>query len=309
MEGIFKHSPAVEVTQKAFDKTDGLLAEQALLKFQNLTFSISEEMIKEMVSGSSSREEDRLIRFLARLKSKVPITEDILLLAANSPSYAGSLMRILLDEKRPLNLQRFWECLWQSCCRYSEEVSDILLEYTSVEISRSMLEGIPSSESPTMNPESDYAEETCGFERINSFESRGSGLKNENDLLARLVWFLLERNFPIPQDVMEIIMQKSHFKTILTVLAHNPHLQISNEILNAAMRNPDFYDVMWILHILPLGSECENLNHVISLQQASGSCNLHGCWVVHSPEKRKERRDLLWDDSEKSSGLFYYWTV
>ncbi|OQE40017.1 hypothetical protein PENCOP_c006G08940 [Penicillium coprophilum] len=211
-------------------------------------------MVKDIVSFpkafNSSYMAQYLMLLLARLDSKIPITEDILLVAANSPSYSGSVSRVLLDEKRSLNLQLFWDSLWQTRCIFSEEVSDSLLEYTSVEISKGMLEGIPSSDNSIKDRNSLDDQGVIELGR-SSCEVLDHKLHNEHDFLARLVWFLVERNFPIPQDVMGIIMEKGHFKTILAVLDHNLHIQITNEVLNAARKKPDFYDLTWLLHILP----------------------------------------------------------
>ncbi|KAJ5646111.1 hypothetical protein N7490_002483 [Penicillium lividum] len=282
LEVVLTHAPMVRATQKAFENTTGFESKHALLKLQNLDFSVSEDMVKNLVSFpygfTSFRREEYLILLLTRLENKIPITEDNLLVAANSPSYYGNIIRILLDEKRSLNLQLFWECLWQSHCRFSEEVSDILLEYTVVEISKGMLEGIPSSESPLKDEDSLDDQVVFDLERRSSFKLRDHKLYNEHDFLARLVWFFVERNFPIPQDVMGIIMEKGHFKTIVATLDHNPYIQITNEVLNAARKNPDFYDVIWLLHILPQATNPENLDFIIRWPQVPRKCHLPSCW-------------------------------
>ncbi|KAJ5165394.1 uncharacterized protein N7500_007224 [Penicillium coprophilum] len=310
LEVVLTHVPEVQVTHKAFENAKRFSSKHALLKLRNLDFSVSEDLVKSIFSYPDASYfpvmAQDLMLLLARLDSKVPITEEILLVAANSPSYSGSIIRILLDEKRPLNFQLVWERLWQTRCIFSEEVSDILLEYTSVEISKGMLEGITSSDNSIKDRNS--LDDQGVFELArSSFNIRDDKLYNEHDFLARLVWFLVERNFPIPQDVMGIIMEKGHFKTILAILNHNLHIKITNEVLNAARKNPDFYDLTWLLHMLPQAPGSGNLDLISRWPQATRKCHLPSCWVVHSSEEREERRDSLWVDH--LSGPSGYWTV
>ncbi|KAJ5633790.1 hypothetical protein N7528_001632 [Penicillium herquei] len=352
LEVISIENPMVKCTQRAFEMTKRFDCIRILLKFKNSDFSVSDDFVKILISSgyavNSYDYPERTLRLLLdRFESKMPITEEILLHAANSCRYPEEMIRLFLDERRPLDLQAFWESLWISCCDSSEEVSDILLEYTALEISQRMLERVSNSE-PLISS-TDSSDDQRSFEpgetsgsgstsypgstsdlEITSDLKRTSDLENTSDLeilgwieaqyelidithdfLARLVWFLVERNFTVPQDFMSIIVEKGHLKTIAVVFYHNPHIIVTDEILIAAKKNPDYYDITWFLSMFsepPKTVEDPNhAGHMIHWPQDLRKCHLSSCRVMHSVDERYERCKRY--ERTRWPSRFGLWTV
>ncbi|KAJ5728935.1 uncharacterized protein N7483_003443 [Penicillium malachiteum] len=332
----------IKATQRAFETVKSFETIHTLLMFKNWDFSVSEDLVKELVSFgyddfNSTNIETISRLLLAHFESAMPITEEIRLYTAHSHPYPGDIIRLFLDERRPLDLQSFWERLWQTFCDSSEEVSDVLLEYTTLEISKRTLERVPSPGSKPLisspgssrdqdssddqeSSDSDYSsdlqsisylESTSDLESISDLEARSwtdvpyEALSIRYDFLSRLVWFLVEHNFAIPQDVMGVIMEKGLLATIVAVLDHNPYISITDELLNAAGNNPDYYDISWLLYMFSESMEVVGAPdgdiHIIHWPRDSRECNLSSCTIPHSVAEHKDG----WHTSWKYSQLRY----
>ncbi|KAE8373008.1 hypothetical protein BDV26DRAFT_297356 [Aspergillus bertholletiae] len=241
---LSRHSPALPVTEQALRAAGSFESMCILLDSRKNNVTITKEVVESVINckrrfgdGASA-----LNPLFARFGSKVPITEDMMLHAATKGELAHFC--VLARQDRPLNLQGVWEELWVNSCDFKEEASDILLEYTSLEISRDVVDGIIDRQLPLRKVTFfDFGSDIYKYFPPHFHHSH----QPKNSYLERFFIFLVRRNIPLPQGrLTEIMMKSFSFALIFIILEHNPHIKLTEPMVNTAVENPDYYDLMWL---------------------------------------------------------------
>ncbi|KAJ5726811.1 hypothetical protein N7493_005838 [Penicillium malachiteum] len=195
-----------------------------LLEVVGGNVTITEEVMRRIIE--SRDDSSKIYRMLfARLGEKVLITEDLLIHASYyCGGYDTQVLCTLLEQHRPLDLQLAWEGIWKADCDNFYGASDVFLEYTDLEVTEDLLESI-------IEEEAQYG-------------------KPNDDLLNCLLVYAMERYIPISFHgrSMEIILEWLSLTVILRILEHNSAHPITEEMINAARKNADPYEAIWVLY-------------------------------------------------------------
>ncbi|KAJ5618698.1 hypothetical protein N7528_006809 [Penicillium herquei] len=230
LQSLLNCTRSFPVTNDAlFEAVNDFDSMSILLGVGGENVTITEEIMRRIIELPVDR--SKIYRMLfARLGEKVPITEDLLIHAVLS--YDIDALRTLLEQERSLDLQSVWRGLFKKR-GVLIWASDVFLEYTNFEVTENLLEFL-------IEEEAQYG-------------------KPNDGLLDRLLVYAMQRHIPIPFDgrAMEIILEWLSLTVILDILELNSGISITEEMINAAMKNVDPYEAIWIVYsILGQNGEC-----------------------------------------------------
>ncbi|KAI2824605.1 hypothetical protein CBS115989_562 [Aspergillus niger] len=219
LDVIYRKKPDFPVTPKIVVKAArdcGAL--RILLDRQKNQALITEEVVKASLSGFHPYESINLL--LTRLEPEaVPITEDILIYAIKTKILNQNIraLRLLLEQRRDLNLSTVWEAMWQDTELNPftlAQAAGVLFQYAYFDVSFEMLEMFPSV-----------------------FQHEWFTLVYPFDGFIRVC---MQHRVPLPttEAAVELIVERASLNTIDIFLEDHPDIPITEKYIEAAKRNP-----------------------------------------------------------------------
>ncbi|OJJ42631.1 hypothetical protein ASPZODRAFT_76501 [Penicilliopsis zonata CBS 506.65] len=197
---LLDRNPMLPLTEKALmAAASDIDSMRMLITMKNNNVEITEAIVERALASPSSY--GVLEMLLTRLGSKVPITEGLLIEAADRPRLRE--FRLLLGQRRPLDLQAVWEGFWQREIEHVEEASDVLLEFTNLKITDGLLETIAG--------------------------------KQMHDYPEKLFLYAAKHHIPISSQGRATLKPE----TILAVFDKIPNFPVTEEMNNTVKENPD----------------------------------------------------------------------
>ncbi|PYH88643.1 hypothetical protein BO71DRAFT_435543 [Aspergillus ellipticus CBS 707.79] len=183
--------------------------------------------VTETVLHDAGTYDDLMRLVLDITNDNVTITEETVKVAIRwgGAHYETIGFCILMEQNRTLDLQTVWDGIWKIPCENWEIASETLLEYTKVEISENLLERVPLKAKRSWRSQEEYYREN-------------------------LLLLAMKHDIPIPFQgkAMDIILESERPYTILMFLERNPHVVMTEDMVVAAKRHLDYYDLMWLLY-------------------------------------------------------------
>lgn len=227
MGDVLAKYPNMAITQKAFEnaaKSDSPELVRAILETRFDGLAVTEQVMEAPFDTTRSADPSYytasiLKAFIVRLGSEAPITENLLQIACEYRDTRP--LKLLLDQRRKLDLQAVWERFWQAekFKRRKLQVTDILLQYEALVVSEAMLEAIPFDQKET-----------------DKDRSEPSNTDGANSDFETLIQFGLKKSIAIVETerVVELIVQRCSEETVKEFLDSKPNLKITEKILRAA---------------------------------------------------------------------------
>ncbi|KAJ5995824.1 hypothetical protein N7481_002801 [Penicillium waksmanii] len=230
MGDVLAKHPNVAITQKAFEnaaKSGSPELVRAILETRFDGLTVTEQVMEapfdtSAVAGLNEFTTSMLKVFIVRLGSEVPITKNLLQIACEYEDMRP--LKLLLDQRRKIDLQSVWERIWQAekSKRWKLRVTDILLQYETLVVSEAMLEAIPFD-----------------WKETDKDRSEPSDTDGDDSDFETLIQFSLKKSIAIVETerVVELVVQRCSEETVKEFLDSKPNLKITEKTLRAAEKN------------------------------------------------------------------------